>query len=167
MTMPFTCDALLPLADRYASERFRRVAQHFNPARIDYGTALELIAFVETVGLHWAKRILHWRSRGLRDYATLKDHIGSDAEPYIDHNRSCIDEADGLAVLVALRDMGWRKGPLPEMVKDAVWAAHKRREGQKAIQERLGLSKDQFEAIVWRRRAAGSRSRVVVGPVVG
>lgn len=155
--MIYTCDALLPTAQRYASLKFRRYSRWFKPTKLDYGDALELVSFVEAIGgVRHARWIFHWTGQAsVKAYERLKQHVLVDAEDYIHANRASIGLDDGLAVLRAMQDGGWRGYGLPECVRKAIQVLNEDH-SQPEIAKRLGLTLEQVNYACGRR---GLKSR--------
>lgn len=152
--LPYTFDALLPTHERYASDKFRRVAQYFQFRHLDWEDALELVAFVESIGFKWARYILHWKGSAVCSaYARLRHHVGADADPYIRENVEGMGMEAGLAILKAMQDGGWKRGRLPWMVKMALKELRKRGMSMPAIGGYVGLTVDQVQTALDARKA--------------
>ena len=156
MAIPYHFDALLPTAKRYASPKFRRVAWKFSFKNLDWYDALELVAFVETIGLRHARYILHWRGlASIRAYQKLRFHIGTDADEYILLNQQAMGVDEGLAILRAMLDGGWKRGKLPRYVGDALRDLRKAGNSRVAIAKATGLTQDQVSYQITRGRKKG------------
>lgn len=143
--IPYHCDALLDPAQRYASLRYRRVAQRIELRLLTWADAAELVGFVETIGLRHARYILRWRGQAVvRAYRRLRKHIGDAAHPYIQANQSEMGVDTGLAVLRAMQDGGWTHGRLPWVVKMALKELRKSNTIA-AIARETGLSREQVK----------------------
>lgn len=165
--MLYHCDALLPTAERYASLKFRRFSRWFRPTKLDWGDALELIAFVEVVGVKYARFIFHWTGHApVRAYARLRRHVGGEAEPFIQANRASIGLDDGLAVLRAMQDGRWERG-LPAVVKQSIQVLlldH----SQAKVAKMLGLTDAQVAHASGRRlKAASQRQNARIALITG
>lgn len=156
--MIYTCDALLPTAERYASLKFRRYARWFRPTKLDYGDALELVSFVEAIGgVRHARWIFHWTGQApVKAYQRLKQHVLADVEDYIHANQASIGLDDGLAVLRAMQDGGWRGYGLPDCVKKSIQSLLEHHSAAE-IAERLGLTNEQVVYASGRKGAAKKR----------
>lgn len=156
--MIYHCDALLPTQARYASLKFRRYSRWFRPTRLDYGDALELVAFVETIGRKHAAYVFQWGRAGVNAYARLARHMAADAQPYIRANQASVGLDDGLAVLRAMQDGGWTRGALPRITKMSIQTLlldHT----QSYVARQLGLTRDQVVVATGRRGLAARASR--------
>jgi hypothetical protein len=155
--IPFHCDALLPTAERYSSLKFRRVAQHFDG---DASDAVELAAFLAIVPFRWARWIFHWPRRYV-----LPKVIWAPPE-FIRANREALDLDTGFAVLHAMQDGGWRRGRLPDVVRNTVLELVHNGRAQVDVARELGLSQDQVQYVVKGRNTAAS-ARAVAGLAIG
>lgn len=160
--MPWTFDALLPTAERYASLKFRRVAPSFDATRLDYAEAVELVAFVRTVGMTTAARIFHWGIAGRREADRLLKHLSSeqDVALAVDENRAAYTRAEGLRVLEIMKENGWEKGHVPEIVRFALLDMRDAGLSQPKIAELVGLTLDQVRVM-----ANGPRRRSTSVPL--
>ena len=149
MTMPWTFDALLPAEQRYSSLKFRRVARRFDPTRLDYADAAELVAFVRTVDLKHARWMFHWAGAGVREMDRLLKHLSADAnvERMVQENHDRTTRADGLAMLKAMRDGGWRQGSVPPGLRMALLDMRDAGLSQPKIAEMTGLTHDQVRVM--------------------
>lgn len=153
--LPHTFDALLPTPERYSSLRFRRVSRFLQLRLLDWADAVELCAFVETVGVEYATYIFHWNGQAVvRAYRRLRRHVGDhpDLAKAIAENETAMGVDAGLAVLQAMRDGGWESGSLPACVRAALKDLRKAGLNMAQIAERTGLRYDQV------RHVAGYRS---------
>lgn len=118
----FDCDVLLPTAARYTSTKYRRVSRWFDPYHLDWDDALELVAFVETVGDYAARFALQWDGPAVVEaYHLLRAHIGDRAEALIQHNLQLWSFHESLALWKALRDGNFPKNKrVPPLVADAI-----------------------------------------------
>jgi hypothetical protein len=158
-------DALLPTAERYASQKFRRVAQYFRFKHLDWWDALELVAFVESIGLDHARYILHWKAPAtIRAYLFLRDHVGDEASEPIRRNVECMGLDQGLGILAAMKDGGWTKGKVPDVVRMSLLELRKRGMKQSDIAKLTGLSHGQVNRLT---NAAGRRNRSVQAAAFG
>lgn len=156
--MPWHVDALLPTAERYASERFNTFARWFNPYKIGYADACEFVAFHETVGRRAVRYIFQWTSSV--SGKELVDHLGNipEVKAMIEQNHLAASRADGLAVLKAMQDGGWRQGPVPPVVRLALLDMRDAGISQPKIGRLTGLTLDQVRVM-----ANGPRRRAEVG----
>lgn len=156
--MLYHCDALLPTAERYASLKFRRFSRWFRPTKLAWDDALELVAFVETIGLKHARFVFHWHGQaGVKAYARLRQHMLDEAQPYISANVASLGLDDGLAVLRAMQDGGWQSHGLPNVVRMAIQTLLVDHNAAQ-VARKLGLTVDQ---VVWAsgRKGIGTRRR--------
>lgn len=155
--MPWTCDATLPTAERYASLKFRRFARRFDVSRIDYEDAAELVAFMLVVPERWAKWIFHWDLEGRAAARALFEHMKDRPETLamMDQNLAQQDYADGIAVLGAMRDGGFNKGGLPPICRMAVRELQDQGLSYAKIARKLGLTFDQVRIAVEGTRPRG------------
>lgn len=157
--MIYDCDALLETNARYASLKFRRFSRWFRPTKLDWGDAIELVAFVESIGgPKHAAYVFHWGQAGVRAYARLRKHVGDAAQPYIRANRESLSLDDGLAVLRAMQDGGWKSHGLPDVVRKAIQTLGETH-NQAQIARLLGLTIDQVGWAMGRRGQAAKRRR--------
>ena len=152
--MPWTCDALLPTAERYASLKYRRVAQYFDPTRLGYADACELVACIGTLGRLACRWIFQWKVTGVAHANVLVEHMGAheDVLAMIEANRVGQSVADGVAVLAAMRDGGWVQGGLPAIVRYAVLERRAAGVSKPRIAAEFGLTHDQVRGICEGRR---------------
>ena len=159
--LTYHCDALLPQVERYASLKFRRVAQWFFATKMSFDDAVELMAFVRTVGgPRFAGVMLHWKPTAYRSYARLEAH-----KPLLDYvqaahraNLETMTPEDGLAVLRVLQECGWTKGALPPIVKQSIAEVLQYTTYPKLARE-LGLTVDQIQWAAGRRQNRIRRDR--------
>lgn len=140
----YDCDALKPTAQRYASQRYRRAHSLFFH---DWDEAVELVAFVESIGgVLFAKRIFQWTGHAyVQAYADIRAQVLDAAQPYIRANRAEFGVDHGLAVLGAMRDGGWRRGRMPWVVKHALKTLRKSGWTIAKIARETGLSREQVK----------------------
>lgn len=145
MTMPWTFDALLPADKRYTSLKFRRAGRQFDASRLDYADAAELCAFVETIDLKHARWIFQWRGAGVREMDRLLKHLSADPTVgrMVHDNHEAVTRSDGLAVLQAMKDGGWRQGSVPGVVRMALLDMRDAGISQPKIAAQVGLTVDQ------------------------
>lgn len=157
MTLPWTCDALLPAAERYSSLKFRRFARLLYVDRLDYGDAQELCAFLGTVGVHAGRWIFQWPPRAVREAKRLLAHMLKDEDVVeaIEANRRAYTREAGLATLRAMQDGGFTSGPVPEIVRFAFLDMRDAGINQQRIADAVGLTLDQVRVMAngprWRR----------------
>lgn len=145
--MPWTCDALLDEPRRYASRKFRLFAERFDPTRLDYADALELVAFLGVVQVEHARWIFRWKKFGIAQAERLRAHLADDAREYIDQNWAAVTPADGLACLRAMQDGGWKRGTVPPIVRMALQNMRDEGMSRTAIADACRLSLDQVRWI--------------------
>lgn len=152
--MKWTFDALLPPEQRFTSLRFRRVSRHFQAGRLDWGEAAELCAFVLTVGLNAAQKIFHWNAYGRFEMRRLLAHMGEhpDVLAMVEDNHASVRREDGLKCLSAMRDGGWKAGPVPRCVRLALLDMRDAGMTQREIGEQTGLTRDQVAHMTTGRR---------------
>lgn len=148
--MKWTMDALLPADKRYTSLKFRRVAPKLFVNRLDFDDAAELVAFVETVGMKPARWIFHWEPFDLAKVKKLVEHMLQFpvVTAMIEENRLApVTREQGLAVLQAMRDGGWKQSNYPPIVRLA--ALDMRDEGMSmpAVGRAMGLTLDQVRVL--------------------
>lgn len=159
--MLYSCDALLPTAERYASLKFRRYSRWFRPTRFAWDEALELVAFVETIGgVKFAAFVFHWGHAGVKAYERLRKHMLADAQPYIRANEGSVGLDDGLAVLKAMQDGGWKSHGLPKLVKNALASLIHAGNGPTEVARATGLSVDQ---VLWAVRPRRNNRALAYG----
>lgn len=151
MAVPYSCDALLPTAERFASPKFRRLARSFNPYKLDYAEAVELVAFLDMVPLAAAKFIFMWEKGlwGIEAARKLVEHppLIEGAQPLIAANRAVVGLDDGLMVLSAMREGGWRRGSVPEVVTQACQELRKRGWTLQEIADECGVNREQTKSL--------------------
>lgn len=142
--LPYACDALLPTGQRYASEKFRLLARNFRLRKVPYEVACELVAFLHVVPLLHAKWIFQWNDHTQRRAKVIweREDVQADVARtgMVEANLRACDVDVGLAVLDAMRDGGWTRGRLPDVVRMAVAELNHRKVRVRAISSRTGLS---------------------------
>lgn len=140
MGMPYHAGVLRPKIERYSGDKFRQLRQTINPYKIDYQLALELVAFLGVVGnLAAAARMFQGGANWKRSARILQEHLKEDAEPFIQANKEAMTVEDGLMMLSAMQDGGWKMGSIPAPVEFAVLDLKKRGMTHPEIADRLGL----------------------------
>lgn len=162
--IPHACDALLPIERRYTSDKFRQLSRVFDPARLDWDYAVELVAFMRFLGgAKYARAIMHWPYSmvAVADALMRDPRLVEASEPYYQHNLREAKVEDGFAILRAMQDAGRRKGQLPQIVKMAILEEH-HATGISAEKQGLkhGLSRDQIMWVRDPRREKPNRSLV-------
>ena len=108
--LPYACDADKPIAQRYASMKFRLIARSFRLRKVPYEVACELVAFLHVVPMRYAKWVFHWTPAGERCVKRIWDRadVQEDARRsgMIEANLRAVDVDVGVAVLAAMRDGG-------------------------------------------------------------
>jgi hypothetical protein len=165
--MLYHCDALLPVAERYSSTKFRRLSRRFYAHRLDAGDRLELASFLAVVPVRWSKWIFHWDRIGLWQ-AKL---IPPAPQDFANANFGSVTLEDGLAVLQAMKDGGWTYGGLPWIVRMSILGLRDAKMTHKEIAELTGLTDSRvYDAITHGRRrrpAITKRDRALAGVLVG
>lgn len=167
--MYYTCDALLPRAEKYASLKFRRIARRFNPFRLDYGDALELAAFLHVVPIKFATRLFEWDQGGVKAARTILYHFRGAAEEFAKANLDSVTVQDGITLIQRLREYGWnpRMG-WPDISKRSIRQLHHDGAGPTALARELDVDVDQVTWITrTHTRGAEKSNRAVVGLAVG
>lgn len=141
--LPYACDALLPTGQRYASEKFRLLARNFRLRKVPYEVACELVAFLHVVPLLHAKWIFQWNDHTQRRAKVIweREDVQADVARtgMVEANLRACDVDVGLAVLDAMRDGGWSRGRLPDVVRMAVAEMNHRKVPLRQIMLRTGL----------------------------
>lgn len=107
--IPHACDALLPIEQRYASEKFRTLSRHFEPSRLLWAEAVECVAWTQFLGGPEATLpIMLWRRSQLeRVHAMLAEpELIKDAAPLLAENYAQARVEDGFAILRSMQDQG-------------------------------------------------------------
>ena len=151
--MIYHCDALLDTPARYASLKFRRYSRWFRPTRLGWDDAVELVAFVETIGPKAAAFVFHWSKSGVKAYARLARHMVPQIQDAIDANAGSLAVQDGLDVLKAMFDGGYVSHGLPKIVKQALSTLHADGMSYAAIGRHTGLSIYQVSLACGRRNS--------------
>lgn len=146
--VPWSSDALLPTAQRYASDKFRRVAGRLEAHRLDYAEAAELVAFLSLMTFRHASYIFHWKNCMKPKVDALVAHIH---EPEMAReNLARIDRADGLAMLAAMQDGGFTRGGVPNAVRMALLELRDDGMSHEAVGKLVGLPREQVKHITAR-----------------
>lgn len=141
MAMPFHAGVLRPKIERYGDDRFRQLRHNLRPYKIDYHLALELVAFLGVVDhLPSASWMFHGKLSWRRAAKVLQDHLGEEAKPLIRANKEALTVDDGLMMLSAMQDGGWKHGQVPPPVEMAILALRKRRMKDADIANFTGLT---------------------------
>lgn len=155
MTIPHNCDALLPKLERAASLKFRRFAR----LHLDHDDGCELVAFLDVVPHRWAKYIFGW-SEYLVGQVRSIGPMCRVPEMIADNNAHWTRD-DGLAVLRAMQDGGWKSGGMPKIVVRAIWDMRDAGASLNDVAEVAGLTRDQvFIACSPRSRTTSSSGGV-------
>jgi len=114
-----------------------------------WSDAAELVAFVRTVDLKHARWMFHWAGAGVREMDRLLKHLSADAnvERMVQENHDRTTRADGLAMLKAMRDGGWRQGSVPPGLRMALLDMRDAGLSQPKIAEMTGLTHDQVRVM--------------------
>jgi hypothetical protein len=152
VTMPWTSDALLPTAERYASLKFRRVAQKFSNAKLSWEDAAELVAFLHVVAPSRAAFVFHWGQWSVGEAQRLFAHMENDPDVQlmVQENLAQQDFGDGLACLRAMQDGGWRKGTVPAIVRMAMLDMLGRGATRQQVADAFDVTLDQMRVITKR-----------------
>lgn len=155
MSMPWTCDALLPEAERYASLKFRRIARRFDATHLDYADACELAAFLGIVPVDRARWIFQWHAAGRREALRIVEHHkdNPDVLRMVEENLVGQTVDDGLAVFKAMQDGGWTYGKVPPIVRMAMLGLRDAGLSHAKVGEMCGITREQVRTIT-----TGSRS---------
>lgn len=164
----YDCDALLPTADRYGSLKFRRVSRWFRPTKLDWEDALELVAFVETIGFAYARWIFHWHGQAVvKAYARLKNHVGAEADPLIRANHAELGPHVGVAVWKAMLDGGWPVSKyLPPLVRQSVRQLYFSGMKPNAIASLFGMPVTKVKSAL-RHKTGNSRAKAAASLGIG
>lgn len=150
MGMPWTLDALKPAPERYASLRFRRFAQNFDPYRAQFAEAAELAALIHVIGDTRARYVFHWSPATLRERVRpLIAHppIVEAAKPMIEDNLRHMDVGDGLGLFAAMQDGGWKGGPACDLMRMTVMALRDEGKTWEEVAQVLRISVDQARVL--------------------
>lgn len=169
MPIPFDCGVLKPAEARYSDHRFRRVSRDFDPYSLDYGEACELVSFVELTGVVPARWIFHgvpnWSVKTRELITQLKNE--NLVTEMVQANHNGLDVDDGLAMLQAMRDGGWKGGPVPIWVRRALFDLRDKGFRVRDIAEATGLSRGQVSRLFFRSRDPGFVEAEAVDHCVG
>jgi hypothetical protein len=130
------------------------VAKYIPVTRLDYADACELVAFVETIGWPAARHVFGWVPNAKRHYERLRDHLKGfgHVQAMVEQNVAEPTREDGLAVLRAMQDGGWKQGWVPPIVRLAVLDMRDAGMSQPKIAKALGLTRDQVVVMCTGRR---------------
>lgn len=168
--MLYTCDALLPRAERYASLKFRRVSRRFRSRRLDYGDAIELAAFLDVVPVRFARWLFDWDKYGISAAQAIQRHYRDLAEEYAKANHASVRVEDGIDLLRLLMAEGWnpRFGGYPKISKRSLRALRHDGVEPLALARELGMTVDQVKwAILGRPDRSAERNRAIASVAVG
>jgi hypothetical protein len=162
------CDVTLPTGERYASSKFRRFSRITRVYRLTVEDQLELALFLRIVPMRWARIIFQWDDATVRH---LKRCLICPLPAYVDAQAASLTLEDGLAVLQALHDAGWkRSSKLPKICRMAIIGLRDAGLSYPKIASVVGLSQDQVAYVcVGRpeRRRITSRGRAAAAVSVG
>jgi hypothetical protein len=155
---------MLERAERYASPKFRRFARSFDPYRVDYEDAVELVAFLDLVPVASAKYVFGWTPYGQESARKLSQHVPvvEGAEPLAEANRRLVSLTDGLRVLSAMQDGGWTGGRVPDVVSMAVKGLRKDGKSLMEIAQALGVTHEQAKTMA---RVRSGKPMAGLGPL--
>jgi hypothetical protein len=156
MTLPFCCDATLPTSERYASLKYRRVARKFDTSRLDYDLATELVAFLQLVPVHVSRWIFQWDQITRKRAVELTQHAPLRADALPLHNQNLLHQGpdDGLALLRAMQDGGWKNGQVPPIIGNAIRHLNDHGLGRYRIAKFLDLKPNQVRRMMEGPRTA-------------
>lgn len=168
MPLPNDMGATLPRIERVTDARFRRACGVF---RLDLVDAVELTAFLHIVPPDFARWIFGWkRTSVLAAREFLADpKICELAQPLVVENIHAMSVPNGLAILRAMQDGGWRpRNTAPQVVFDTI--ANMRADGMppEKIAEITGLRVE----TVWRwsrprsEKASAAQARAVAALIL-
>jgi len=163
--IPFHVGALYPQTERYLDRQYRTVARRFRHKRLDYDDALCLSAFLSIVPVESARWVFLWDKYGVRAAQAVVRHYTEPARDLVLANAAAVDVDTGLAVLRAMQEGGWTRGPVPLVVSMALRELKHSGIGNRAISKRTRLTLDQVRwNIEGSRKSKGleSRSRALV-----
>lgn len=133
------CDALLDKPQRYSSPLFRRCRRLRD---LDAADIAQLVAFVEAIGVKSASYVFARPglayARAYREVRAL--HQGSVPDISIH-----MGIGEGLAILRAMQDGGYRRGQLPRITKMALKGLRKRGMTIAEIARRTKLTREQVK----------------------
>ena len=118
------------------SDQFKRSQRLFTPAWDD---ACALVGLVEVIGINAARWIFGWKQPQIDQYKALREHVGNDFPNYRPY-------VDGLHVLKAMQNGGWKRGKLPKVVRDVLREMHHRGMTYGQIGRVVGMRDD---AVQW------------------
>jgi hypothetical protein len=165
--MLFHGDGLLPQAERYASGKYRRLSRAIRVPDMDYGDALELAAFMGVVGHEAASYVFQWNKRTANDVLRLVDW--DEAREYISANLASVEEGDGLSLLRAMREGGWKRRAdrLPELIRQDLRAGWDRGISSYEQAKVWPLTRDQIQRLRTPRRTKADERRAAEFASIG
>jgi hypothetical protein len=143
-----------------ASLRFKRAQRVFVR---DIHEAIELLAFVEAIGLHAAKHIFGWGYARVVAYKELRRNHLAEAQPYIRANEASMGVDDGVAVLQAMQAGGWRRGILPKVTRQAVRQMHHEGTSLTKIAAKLRVKRHALENALRTRKLQSASAYAALG----
>ena len=167
--IPYSCDATLPRAERYASEKYRRFSRRFRPKILLWSEILELYGWMKFLNSPANLQLLMlWEERTIKfvRYVMKDPDVVRAGQPYVDANFASATMEDGFAVLRALQDNGWKSGNIPKIVKMALaeeWHTTGISTAKQAEKHGLTLDQCRFMRSPRRKRADPSRIALVIG----
>jgi hypothetical protein len=142
--LPYDCGLSLPLDDRLACERFRRVRGDIQRRRLDLGDAQELCATMRTVGGHACAVVFGWKPYGRKRVNQLCQHLADDPEVARmtrENLQACgVDQA--MMLCLALAQAGWKptgRVGWPGIIRVALLDLKSRGFSAKEVAARFGL----------------------------
>jgi len=143
--VPYDCDALLPLEERYASLKFRRLSRRIVPRYVDWADAVELVAWMQTLGgVKYAREIMMWPNSSMDYVRRLYEapEFVEAAAPLLAENQRLVTAEDGFKLLHMIS-----KGrPIPELVRMALAEErHALKLSMRAQAEKHGLDEWQVQ----------------------
>jgi hypothetical protein len=124
------------------------------------------VTFVESIGgVKYAAYVFHWGHAGVQAYKSLQRHVGDEALTELNLSTAGVD--DGLAVLKAMQDGGWKGYGMPKLVRHALSSIHHQGMSYAKIAKMTGLTPDQVQWATGRKGLDARRSRVVANAALG
>lgn len=123
-------------------DRFKRAQRLFVK---EWDEAVDLVGFVEAIGVPAARWVFGWGLARVRAYERLKQHVGADGYHAMLAYQSSFGVDTGVAVLRAMQRGGWKRGKLPKVVKDALRQLHHEGLTLPDIARLVGMKRDAVE----------------------
>lgn len=156
MAVPYDCDALLPVEQRFTSTKYRRLSRRVEPQHLTWAEAVELVAWMQFLGgPKYAKGVMQWATKTM-DYVQIlyeAPELIEEAAPLLAANQAQVTIEDGFRLLSAIKDSPKRRAAVPELVRMALnEERHNLKLTAKQQAEKHGLTVDQ---ITYRRKKPG------------